>query len=56
MINEGGLDGKRISANGRGETNPVASNDTPEGRAKNRRTEIILTPQLDKILQILNTN
>ena len=56
MINEGKLSAKRISANGRGETIPVAKNDTPEGRAKNRRTEIILTPQLDKILEILNNN
>jgi chemotaxis protein MotB len=56
MINEGKLSAKRISANGRGETIPVATNDTPEGRAKNRRTEIILTPQLDKILEILNNN
>ncbi len=53
MIQQG-IAAKRITAMGRGETMPVASNDTPEGRAKNRRTEIILTPQLDKILQILN--
>jgi chemotaxis protein MotB len=51
-----GVGAERISSMGRGETMPVASNDTPEGRAKNRRTEIILTPQLDKILEILNTN
>lgn len=56
MINEGGMKAKRISANGRGETMPVSTNETPEGRAKNRRTEIILTPQLDKILDILNNN
>lgn len=53
MIQQG-ISPKRITAMGRGETMPVASNDTPEGRAKNRRTEIILTPQLDKILEILN--
>jgi chemotaxis protein MotB len=53
MIQQG-ITPKRITAMGRGETMPVASNDTPEGRAKNRRTEIILTPQLDKILEILN--
>ena len=56
LIRQGGISDKRISAIGRGETMPVAPNDTPEGRAKNRRTEIILTPQLDKILEILNTN
>ena len=56
LIKQGGISDKRISAVGRGETMPIASNDTPEGRAKNRRTEIILTPQLDKILEILNQN
>ena len=56
LIKQCGISDKRISAVGRGETMPIASNDTPEGRAKNRRTEIILTPQLDKILEILNQN
>ncbi|HEV7232488.1 MAG TPA: OmpA family protein, partial [Bacteroidia bacterium] len=35
---------KRLTASGKGDNFPVASNDTPEGRAKNRRTEIILSP------------
>ncbi|MDQ3753957.1 MAG: OmpA family protein, partial [Acidobacteriota bacterium] len=39
-----GLDGARLQANGMGPDNPVASNSTPAGRAKNRRTEIILVP------------
>ena len=56
MIQQGKINENRIAAIGRGETMPVANNDTPEGRAKNRRTEIILTPQLEKILEILNTN
>lgn len=51
---EGKMDDKRITATGKGETLPVATNDTPEGRALNRRTEIILTPRLDKILDIIN--
>ena len=38
LIKQGGISDKRISAVGRGETMPIASNDTPEGRAKNRRT------------------
>ncbi len=37
-----GVDAKRVSAEGRGESNPVASNDTPDGRARNRRVEIIV--------------
>lgn len=56
LTEDGKMDGKRITANGRGETQPVATNDTPEGRSLNRRTEIILTPKLDKILDIINNN
>jgi len=56
LIDDAKMNPKRIQAVGRGDTQPIASNDSPEGRAKNRRTEIILTPQLDKIMQILNTN
>jgi chemotaxis protein MotB len=44
----------RVTASGKGEFLPRASNDTPEGRALNRRTEIILSPQLDEIMQLLN--
>jgi chemotaxis protein MotB len=54
LIADASMNPKRIQAVGRGDTQPVAGNDTPEGRAKNRRTEIVLTPQLDKILEILN--
>ena len=56
LTTDGKMNGDRITATGRGETQPVASNDTPEGRALNRRTEIVLTPRLDKILDILNSN
>lgn len=45
---------KRISASGRGMYAPVASNDTKEGRRKNRRIEIILSPRLDSLYEILN--
>lgn len=44
----------RLTASGRGEFFPKAPNDTPEGRAKNRRTEIILSPKLDEIMNLLN--
>lgn len=40
----GGLDGQRMRVRGLGESDPVASNDDPEGRAENRRVVIILTP------------
>lgn len=44
----------RIEACGHGEYAPKASNDTPEGKAANRRTEIIITPNLDKLLLEMN--
>ncbi len=53
ILQEYGVDPKRLLPAGRGEYYPVASNKTPEGRAKNRRTEIILSPRLDKILNLL---
>jgi len=53
MTHNDGFDSKRIIASGRGEHVPVANNSTKDGRAKNRRTEIILSPNLDKIFSIL---
>lgn len=46
---ENGMSGERISAAGYAETQPVASNGTAEGRAQNRRIEIILLPNLDEL-------
>ncbi len=46
----------RLTASGKGEFSPRATNATPEGRASNRRTEIILSPKLDEIMQLLKTN
>jgi chemotaxis protein MotB len=45
---------ERLTASGKGEFTPVASNETVEGRAKNRRTEIILSPKLDVLYQLIN--
>ncbi len=50
----GGIQKKNLTAAGRGEYAPIMSNDTPEGKAKNRRIEIILTPKLDEISKMLN--
>ena len=47
------IDPKRLNASGRSEYLPVDPADTPEARRKNRRTEIILTPQLDELFKIL---
>jgi len=46
----------RLTASGKGEFSPRASNSTPEGRASNRRTEIILSPKLDELMKLLKTN
>lgn len=45
---------ENLTAAGRGEYAPVASNDSAEGRTKNRRIEVILTPKLDEISKLLN--
>lgn len=49
-----GVHPQNLTAAGRGEHAPVATNDTAEGKSKNRRIEIILTPKLDEISKMLN--
>jgi len=49
-----GVNAQNLTAAGRGEFAPVAGNDTAEGKSKNRRIEIILTPKLDEISKMLN--
>jgi chemotaxis protein MotB len=46
----------RITAAGRSQYLPIDRAKTPEARQKNRRTEIILTPKIDELLKILETN
>ena len=53
LTNTYGVDPTRVTASGRSYFEPVDTNSTPEGRQRNRRTEIILAPQLDQILQLL---
>ncbi len=47
------VDPTRVTASGRSKYEPVDTNTTPEGRAKNRRTEIILEPKLDQLMQLI---
>lgn len=56
ILQKNGVAPDRVTAAGRGEYVPVTSNATAEGKAKNRRTEIILTPKLDELFQILESN
>lgn len=49
-----GVDPSRLTAGGRGEFNPIADNSTAEGRQRNRRTEIIITPKLDQFLDLID--
>ncbi len=49
-----GINRQNLTAAGRSEYAPLASNSSPEGKAKNRRIEIILTPKLDEISKMLN--
>lgn len=54
LQNRYGVDPKRLTAAGRGEYNPIASNDTELGRQRNRRTQIIITPKLDQFMDLID--
>lgn len=49
-----GVDPKRMTAGGRGDYNPLTSNNTELGRQRNRRTQIIITPKLDQFMDLIN--
>src|SRR5687768_10266133 len=53
LQNQYGLDPAHIAAAGRGEYKPLTTNDTAEGRAANRRTRIVILPQLDQFFKLL---
>ena len=50
---DGGVDPQRLTAAGRGQYQPLADNGSAEGKARNRRTEIILTPQLGELYELV---
>ncbi|MCM1152469.1 MAG: OmpA family protein [Muribaculum sp.] len=54
LQNKFGINPSRLSAAGRGEYNPISDNDTEVGKARNRRTEIIITPKLDQFLDLID--
>ena len=54
LQNKYGVDPKRLTAGGRGEYNPIATNDTSVGKQRNRRTQIIITPKLDQFMELID--
>jgi chemotaxis protein MotB len=54
LINEHKIPPVRVTASGKGEYSPKATNETAEGRAQNRRTEIILSPKLNELMDLIN--
>lgn len=56
ILTSSGLSTSQVTASGKGEFTPVADNKDAKGRQKNRRTEIIITPNLDELFEILESN
>ncbi len=54
LQNNFGVNPKRMTAGGRGEYNPLVSNDTELGKQRNRRTQIIITPKLDQFMELID--
>ena len=54
LQNDYGVNPKRLTAGGRGEYNPLVSNSTAVGKQRNRRTQIIITPQLEEFLELID--
>ena len=54
LQNQYGVDPKRLTAGGRGEYNPVTANSTEVGKQRNRRTQIIITPKLDQVMDLID--
>ena len=54
LQNDYGVDPKRLTAGGRGEYNPLQSNDSEVGKQRNRRTQIIITPKLDQFMELID--
>jgi len=55
LVNTYHVDPAKVVASGHSQYDPVESNSTPEGRARNRRTEIILTPKLDELYKLIGS-
>ena len=56
ILTKAGVSSSQITPSGRGEFSALAANDTPQNKQKNRRTEIIITPNLDELFKILESN
>lgn len=54
LQNHYGVDPKRMTAGGRGEYNPLTTNNTELGKQRNRRTQIIITPKLDQFMDLID--
>jgi chemotaxis protein MotB len=54
LLNNPAIDPENLTAAGRGEYLPVATNETKDGKAKNRRIEVVLEPRLDELNKLIN--